>query len=225
MNRLTRPKEEEAGKLTAVSNSLLTWLEHWFGLDGLLNLDLKTEAWKRIGRKEDISRTSYCFDGMLDWLTGLTSAWPTWTNNHKAETERGISTTDGLLRQREVLTTMLASAYFLSFKPTLTIEIIHLLFRIGIKVVSTFFLCRYPKIDLLTKSFHTKHWEQGTDPVPCYCLDLGFFSSHRILNLKTEACEIAWYPVCKPFPLGLDWLRAGREGIERMESCQGQALD
>lgn len=47
--------------------------------------------------------------------------------------------------------------------------------------------------DLLTKSFHTKHWEHG--PVPCYCLDLGFFSSHRILNWKTEACEIAWYPL------------------------------
>lgn len=32
-------------------------------------------------------------------------------------------------------------------------------------------------------------------PLPCYCLDLGFFSSHRILNWKTEACEIAWYPL------------------------------
>lgn len=28
-----------------------------------------------------------------------------------------------------------------------------------------------------------------------YILDLGFFSSHRILNWKTEACKIAWYPL------------------------------
>jgi len=31
--------------------------------------------------------------------------------------------------------------------------------------------------------------------VRIYILDLGFFSSHRILNWKTEACKIAWYPL------------------------------
>ena len=78
----------------------------------------------------------------------------------------------------------------LSFKPTLTLKILHLHFLIGSKVLSTFWICRYPKIDLLTKSFHTKHWEQGSDPVPCYCLDLGFFSSHSIQNHELSKSKV-----------------------------------
>lgn len=44
-------------------------------------------------------------------------------------------------------------------------------------------------ITLLTNSNYTENLGAR------YCLDLGLglFSSHWILNWKTEACEIAWY--------------------------------
>ena len=65
--------------------------------------------------------------------------------------------------------------------------------------------------DLLTKSFHTKHWEHG--PVPCYCLDLGLTSDSELENWSLRDCLV-------PFALHCLQARTDSVGKERRNFYQ-----